>query len=203
MHLDYVILGALAVRRLSGYDMRGWMERSGRYIGYGVQLPQIYRRLAKLVERGWADFDIDARENGPDAKVYRLTEEGREALLAWARSPFEPSPRPMDPDFKLRFVFGGQLGPEIALDIVSTELEYRLKHDATTPEAPLPFTYEAQIPELDPVWAREIHTMAHENGYASAAAYIAWLQLTKARLETQIERCRDERDKRDVERHER
>ncbi|MFI8421148.1 PadR family transcriptional regulator [Streptomyces sp. NPDC085460] len=189
MHLDYVILGALAVRRLSGYDMRGWMETSGRYIGYGVQLPQIYRRLAKLVERGWVGFEVDPREGRPDAKVYRLTEDGREALLTWARSPFEPSPRPMDPDFKLRFVFGGQLGPEIALDIVSTELEYRLQH-VTTPGAPLTTVYEGEIPELDPAWAREIHTMAHENGYASVAAYIAWLQLTKARLERQVERHR-------------
>lgn len=188
MHLDYVILGALALRRLSGYDLRGWMDNAGRYLGYGVQLPQIYRRLSKLVERGWVAFDVDPREGRPDAKVYRLTEEGRTALVEWARSPFEPSPRPMDPDFKLRFVFGGQLGPEIALDVVSTELEYRLKHDAGSLEPPFPSSYEAQIPELDPVWAREIHVMTHEHGYASTAAYIAWLQLTKARLEAAVGR---------------
>ncbi|MEV5205096.1 PadR family transcriptional regulator [Streptomyces sp. NPDC053720] len=187
MHLDYVILGALALRRLSGYDLRGWMDRSGRYLGYGVQLPQIYRRLSKLVERGWVDFEVDPREGRPDAKVYRLTEEGRAALVEWARSPFEPSPRPMDPDFKLRFIFGGQLGPEIALDIVRTELEYRLQHDVTATTPPFPAEYEAQIPELDPAWAREVHVMAHEHGYAFSASYIAWLQLTKARLERAVE----------------
>lgn len=186
MHLDFVILGALALRPLSGYDLRQWMKSSGRYIGYGVQLPQIYRRLAKLVERGWVGFELDPREGRPDAKVYRMTEEGRSALLEWARSPFEPSPRPMDSDFKLRFIFGGQLGPEIALAVVTTELEYRLEHDTGSPAVSLPFTYEAQIPELDPAWAREVHTLAHENGYASVAAYIAWLQLTKARLEAHI-----------------
>ncbi|MEU9622970.1 hypothetical protein [Streptomyces sp. NPDC048155] len=41
MQLDCVILGALALRRLSGYDLRRWMDGPGRYIGYGVKLPQI------------------------------------------------------------------------------------------------------------------------------------------------------------------
>ncbi|WP_330180994.1 PadR family transcriptional regulator [Nocardia sp. NBC_01503] len=183
MQLDYVILGALALGRYSGYDLRRWMEGSGRYIGYGVQLPQIYRRLGVLVDRGLVEFEVDPREGRPDAKVYSLTEAGRAALLEWARSPFEPSPRPMDPDFKLRFYFAGQLDREIAIDIVRTELEYRLKHDNLTAEAPSPTGYEAQIPDLDPEWARQIHIMGHEHGYASTAAYIAWLQLTLARLE--------------------
>ena len=191
MHLDYVILGVLALRRLSGYDLRRWMDGPGRFIGYGVQLPQIYRRLAKLVERGWVAYDVDPREGRPDAKVYRMTEAGREALLEWARSPFEPSPRPPDPDFKLRFLFAGQLSPEIALDIVTTELEYRLRHDNQSPVVPIPEPYDPQIPELDPEWAREVHITAHEHGYAETAAYIAWLQLTQARLQARL-RARQE-----------
>ncbi|MFB7160978.1 PadR family transcriptional regulator [Streptomyces sp. NPDC056242] len=188
MQLDFVILGALALRRLSGYDLRRWMDGPGRYIGYDVQLPQIYRRLGKLVERGWVAYDVDPREGRPDAKVYRLTEEGREALLEWARSPFQPSPRPRDPDFTLRFVFAGQLDPEIALDTVSTELAYRLEHRPVVSAGPFPDPYDPQIPELDADWAGEIHTMAHEHGYAYGASYIAWLELTKARLEARLGR---------------
>lgn len=183
MQLDYVILGLLTLRRFSGYDMRKWMEGPGRYLGYRVQLPHIYRRLTKLVEQGWVEFDVTSREGAPDAKVYRLTEAGRQALLEWARSPYEPAPRPMDPDFKLRFLFGGQLDPEVAISVVRTELEYRLKHDVTSANLEVVDHYEPQIPELDLEWARGVHTMAHEHGYASTAAYIAWLQLTLARLE--------------------
>ncbi|MER7016133.1 PadR family transcriptional regulator [Saccharopolyspora sp. NPDC000359] len=188
MQLDYVILGALALRPVSGYDLRRWMEGSGRYIGYGVQLPQIYRRLGKLVERDWVNFEVDPREGRPDAKVYRLTEDGRAALLEWARSPFEPSSRPKDPEFTLRFVFAGQLDPEIALDLVTTELEHRLEHDLNPAHLPLVHSYETQIPELDPTWAREVHTMAFEHGYAFIASYVAWLQTTKARLEAKLGR---------------
>ncbi|MFF2352160.1 PadR family transcriptional regulator [Kitasatospora sp. NPDC058115] len=188
MQLDYVILGGLALRRLSGYDLRRWMDGPGRYIGYGVQLPHIYRRLAKLVERGWVDFEVDPREGRPDAKVYRLTEDGRTALLEWARSPYVPSSRARDPDFTLRFVFAGQLDPAIALEVVTTELELRLQQHAEPRALPLPGSYDPQLPELDADWATEIHTMAHEYGYAYGASYIAWLQLTKARLETRLGR---------------
>ncbi|MFE4976627.1 PadR family transcriptional regulator [Kitasatospora sp. NPDC056651] len=186
MQLDHVILGALTLRRLSGYDLRRWMDGPGRYTGYRVQLPHIYRRLATLVERGWVAFEVDRREGRPDAKVYRLTEDGRAAFLEWARSPFEPAPRAKDPDFTLRFFFAGQLGPDIALDVVNAELAYRLEQHEGSAAMPLPGAYDPQIPELDADWAREVHTMAHEHGYAFGASYIAWLQLTKARLEARL-----------------
>ncbi|MFE0137914.1 hypothetical protein ACFWY6_41100 [Streptomyces sp. NPDC059037] len=44
------------------------------------------------------------------------------------------------------------------------------------------------IDGLDADWAREVHTMAHEHGYAFTASYIAWLQLTEARLEARLGR---------------
>jgi DNA-binding PadR family transcriptional regulator len=183
MQLEYVILGVLCLGRVTGYDLRRWMEGPGRFLGYGVQLPQIYRTLGRMVERGWVSFDVDPREGRPDAKVYRITEEGREALLTWARSPYTPSTRPMDPDFTLRFVFAGQLDREIAIDVVRTELEYRLKHVSEDGSLQIPDAYDPQIPELDPVWAREVQLLAHEHGFASTAGYIAWLKLTLKRLE--------------------
>ncbi|MFE7559189.1 PadR family transcriptional regulator [Kitasatospora sp. NPDC057500] len=185
MQLDFVILGLLALRRFSGYDLRRWMDGKGQYLGYGVHLPQIYRRLAKLVERGWVEYDVDARDAAPDAKVYRLTEDGRAALLDWARSPYEPSVRPTDSDFRIRFIFAGQLDRAIAIGLVRTELDYRLNQVAGKNGAlELPDAYESQIPELDADLAREVHLLAHERGYASMHSYIVWLQLTLQRLES-------------------
>ncbi|WP_436776375.1 PadR family transcriptional regulator [Yinghuangia sp. YIM S09857] len=185
MQLDFVILGMLAMRRFSGYDLRKWMEGPLKYIGYGVQLPQIYRRLAKLVGRGWVEYDIDTREGGPDAKLYRMTEAGRRALWEWARSPFQPSLRPADPDFAIRFIFGGQLDPDIALRVVRTELEYRQKdvhHTATPQWLAKASQHETNTSEMDPKWAAEVHMIGHEHGYAGASTYIAWLQLVEQRL---------------------
>lgn len=189
MRLEHLILGLLAVRPFSGYDMRKWMEGKGKYLGYGVQLPQIYRTLPKLVAKGWAAFELDPREGRPDAKVYRITEAGHQELLAWARSPYEPSPRMTDSDFRLRFLFAGQLGPQFALDLLRTELDYRLAHvgepgwmDFLTDEP----AEDAEPDSLvDASWANAVRLAAHEHGYRAMASYIAWLQLTLARLELQ------------------
>ncbi|MBO1420180.1 PadR family transcriptional regulator [Streptomyces sp. FH025] len=184
MQLEYMILGMLCLRRITGYDLRRWMvEGPGRFLGYGVQLPQIYRTLGKMVDRGLVAFDVDPREGRPDAKIYRITEQGHEALLDWARSPYTPSPRPGDLDFTLRFIFAGQLDREIAIDVVRTELEYRERNVSTNGSLDIPDSYEAQVPGLDPVWAREVQLLAHEQGFAATASYIAWLKLTLRRLE--------------------
>jgi DNA-binding PadR family transcriptional regulator len=184
MQLEYIILGILCLGRVTGYDLRRWMQGAGRYLGYGVQLPQIYRTLAKMSDRDWVGFEIDPREGRPDAKVYRITEAGREALLEWARSPYTPSPRPMDPDFKVRFVFAGQLDPQIAIDLLRTELAYREENVNPTGVPNIPASYQPQIPELEPAWAREVQLLAHEHGFAANASYIAWLKLALNRLES-------------------
>ncbi|WP_436776372.1 PadR family transcriptional regulator [Yinghuangia sp. YIM S09857] len=196
MQLDFVILGMLALRRYSGYDLRKWMEGPLKYVGYEVQLPQIYRRLAKLVERGWIAYDVDPREGGPDAKLYRMTEAGERALWEWARSPHVPSPRLADPDFVIRYIFGGQLDPEIALAAVRSELAFRQANMDPTGAPPwtqdLPYT-ELQMSALDPDWVSEVHLAAHEYGYAHVSAYVAWLKLLQHRLERrakQIEAAR-------------
>jgi hypothetical protein len=89
----------------------------------------------------------------------------------------------MDPDFGLRFTLAGQFGRDIALDVLRRELADREKQKAEqgTPE-PVPAMPDP-IPELDPGWAMELDRLAHERGYASTATYIAWLELTIARLE--------------------
>ncbi len=185
MRLEHVILGMLAVRPFSGYDVRKWMEGKGKYLGYGVQLPQIYRTLPKLVANGWAEYEVDPREGRPDAKVYRITGAGREELLAWARSPYEPSPRLTDNDFRLRFMFAGQLGPEFALDLLRTEIDYRLTHVGEPGWMDFHGAEAGLDTAVDGAWAHSVHLALHEFGYSAMASYIAWLQLTLARLELQ------------------
>ena len=179
---EAMILAVLARRPSSGYDLRGWFERTGVYLGWRSSLSPIYRTLA-----GWkptvSSCRNGGRPNAPAAKVYRLTPQGREAILDWARSPHVPSQRPMDPDFGVRFMLAGQFGREIALDVLRQELAYRLKQkEEQGPPEPVR-TNLNPIPELDPEWAAELDRLAHERGYASTAAYIAWLELTIARLE--------------------
>jgi DNA-binding PadR family transcriptional regulator len=179
---EAIVLGVLARQPASGYDLRAWLEEHGTFLGYRISLSPIYRTLARLQACGYLTFTVEDRRNGPDAKVYRLTPAGRDAILAWARSPFTPSPRPMDPDFNLRFILAGQFGPDIAIDVLRTELDYRIKQKTGVRLTPGPAA--EPVPELDPDWCTEVQTLAHERGYASTAAYIAWLELTLARLDS-------------------
>ncbi|WP_405485061.1 PadR family transcriptional regulator [Nocardia sp. NBC_00511] len=181
--LDNLILGMLSLRPLSGYDLGKWMDGPGRFIGYRVALPQIYRTLAKLVDRGLVEFDVDPREGKPDAKVYRLTEVGRQALLDWAHSPYEPAPRPMDPDFMLRFVFAGIIDRDIAVRVLRTELDYRRTQIRNpTPIDELVGVIEPVV-DIDQDWAGRVMRTAHNHGRSSMASYIGWLEMTLADFE--------------------
>jgi len=191
--IEYLILGVLALHPSSGYELHRWIRERGRYHGFRASQSPIYRGLARLLDQGAIEYEISESELAPDAKVYSLTQIGREQLLEWARSPFEPSQRPMDPDFMQRFVYGGQLGRDIAIRVLRTELDFRLAQkeaDFQVTRRPVS-TSPGAIPELDPSWSDRIHELAHERGYASTAQYIAWLELTLAALE------REERAERD------
>ncbi|MFJ4651341.1 PadR family transcriptional regulator [Nocardia sp. NPDC088792] len=186
--LDTLILGMLALRPLSGYDLGKWMDGPGRFIGYRVTLPQVYRTLAKLVERGLVDFEVDARTGKPDAKVYRLTADGIRALQDWAHSPYEPAPRPMDPDFMLRFLFAGMLDRQLAVQILRIELDYRRNQVRTPTRIDDATTALTPIEAIDAHWAGQVLQAAHDQGRASTASYIGWLEITLADFENRTDR---------------
>lgn len=128
--LESVLLGLLARRSSAGYDIRKYLEKSGRIYGYVPQSSQIYRQLARLVERGLLAFDIDRSRSGPDAKVYSLTGRGWRAFLDWVDAPFVPSARPLDAHFQVHFTLAGAVSPVVALRLVETELAFRLDQEA-------------------------------------------------------------------------
>ncbi|MVU77247.1 hypothetical protein GPX89_08310 [Nocardia sp. ET3-3] len=183
--LEQVVLGMLALRPFSGYDLGKWMQGPGQFIGYRAHLPQIYKVLAKLTDRGWVEYEVDRREGKPDAKVYQLTEAGRQALIDWAHTPYEPSPRPKDPDFTLRFLIAGQLDRELALSILRTELAYRLEQRRNPTRLEEITASIDPIPGIDPAWAARILALSHGRGRDAGSQHIAWLETTIAELETE------------------
>ncbi|PXX54938.1 DNA-binding PadR family transcriptional regulator [Nocardia tenerifensis] len=181
--LDNLILGLLGLGPLSGYDLGKWMDGPGRFTGYRVTLPQVYRTLSKLVERDLVRYEIEPREGKPDAKVYRLTETGTQALLDWAHSPFEPAPRPMDPDFMLRFLLTGVLGRDYAISVLRTELDYRRAQVRNPTRVDEWVSALDPLDLIDPRWAATVLRAAHDQGRASTASYIGWLEVTLADFE--------------------
>lgn len=188
MQPDYPLLGLLARRPASGYDLGKWLRSDGRFLGRKGSMSPIYRALGELQRRGWVETTTETSTSGPDANVHSLTPEGREALVAWAKSEHVPSPRPMDVDFMVKLNFAGQLGPEHAARIVHTELEYRRAQRAEElAETPAP-REAAPIPEIDPEWLEEITGLTADRGWQNTSLLIGWLETTERQLQSIIRR---------------
>lgn len=80
MDVKTVCLGMLCDGPASGYDLKKQFESSFAHFfaaGYG----SIYPALSALANGGLVDCEEIPQEGKPDRKVYRITEDGREALL--------------------------------------------------------------------------------------------------------------------------
>ncbi|WP_052459830.1 PadR family transcriptional regulator [Tessaracoccus massiliensis] len=182
MRPDYPLLGLLARRPASGYDIGKWLRIDGRFLGRKPSMTPIYRSLADLQKRGWLSVTVDQRDAAPDAKVYSLTPAGRQALLDWAASPYEPAERPMAPDFTVRLQFAGQLGPTYALEIVRTELEFR-RRQRQAEDTALASENADPIPEIDLQWLQYLDAKAKDRGWQTTSWFIGWLETTERELE--------------------
>jgi DNA-binding PadR family transcriptional regulator len=180
--LDVILLGLLAARPRTGYDIRKWLDTYGNYFGYSAPTSQIYRQMARLVERNWAYSVVDPRSSGPDAKLYTVTDEGRAAFEDWVSSPYEPAQRPMDPYFQLRMLFSQHRGPDTILALVRTELAYRRAQH----EHPVADFSASLLPEdagpAERAWAREMYLVHNQRGRFLASTLITWLETTEERL---------------------
>jgi PadR family transcriptional regulator, regulatory protein AphA len=80
-----VILGFLANRPRSGYEIKAAVDRSTRFFWAG-SYGQIYPELRRLEQAGLVEGE-DAPNGRRARRVYRLTPAGREALEAWLVGP--------------------------------------------------------------------------------------------------------------------
>lgn len=187
MKPDYALLGLLARKPASGYDIGKWLRVDGRFLGRRPSMTPIYRALSRFAELGWVESVIDPRDTAPDAKVHHLTPAGRQALIEWAGTRYVPAERPMAPDFIIRLNFAGQLGPRYALDLVDTELRFRRAQRAAEDNQSLATRDADPIPEIDRDWLQYIDARTHDRGWHSTSLYIGWLETTERELQRIVE----------------
>lgn len=184
--LECIILGHLVRKPMAGYDLHKWLNQEGPFFGYSPQPSQIYRQLTKCLDKGWVDLSIDHRSTGPDAKLYRLTASGLAAFRAWAQSPYEPTIRPLDADFQMRFLLTGILGPETALKLLTTELDFRRRQHREKAYSDDIDPAEAAI-DIDIAWNQELIRLGRERSYLLGTTYLTWLEMAHARLSEQLD----------------
>lgn len=84
------LLGMLAVRSWSSYELTHQVRRSLRFI-WQTSEGHLYREQARLVKLGWASVEEEPAGRRT-RKRYSITDEGRTALTEWlATEPMEPS----------------------------------------------------------------------------------------------------------------
>jgi PadR family transcriptional regulator AphA len=82
-----VILGFLAGRPRSGYEIKAAVDRSTRFF-WAASYGQIYPELRRLEAEGLIEGE-DSPNGRRARRVYRLTQTGRAALVDWMTGPIE------------------------------------------------------------------------------------------------------------------
>ncbi|MFI7587371.1 PadR family transcriptional regulator [Spongisporangium articulatum] len=120
------ILGFLATHPRSGYEIREAARRAVSFF-WGVSDGQLYPQLKLLAARGLIET-VDPPEGPRARQLWRLTDEGREAFLAWLR---EPSKALQTRDENLvKILFAAQLDRAEAVRLIQERREsFRWLHD--------------------------------------------------------------------------
>jgi DNA-binding PadR family transcriptional regulator len=84
--LREAILGLLAIRPMTGYDLSRSYRRALQQIWY-APLGQVYPTLRKMKRDGLLRVSIKVQRHRPNRKVYALTTQGRRLLVSWLSQP--------------------------------------------------------------------------------------------------------------------
>lgn len=122
----YGLLGMLAVRSWTGYELTRQVRRSLRFV-WPVSDGHLYREQKRLVGLGWATVEEEPAGQR-SRKRYTITEAGRAALKTWlATEPEEPH---FQIDGVLRTFFGDQGGrDDLLASMRATAAMARSMHD--------------------------------------------------------------------------
>lgn len=86
MSYKYLVLGLLAERPMSGYDIKKHVKTvlgSITSASYGT----LYPTLHKLLANGDVEMQVVPQQGRPSKKVYFLTDQGRDDLRKWLHQP--------------------------------------------------------------------------------------------------------------------
>jgi PadR family transcriptional regulator, regulatory protein AphA len=115
----YVILGMLAWRPMSGYDIKATVDHTTRFF-WAASYGQIYPELRRLSEAGLVEGEAEAG-SGRRRTAYRLTAAGRRALADWLAE--EPQTFEMRDEGLLKLFFAGA-APETAAGSLDAKRGY-------------------------------------------------------------------------------
>ena len=112
--VEYVILGTLSWRPLSGYEIKSIVDQSTRFF-WAASYGQIYPELRRLEEEGLVVGESDP-QGGRRRTRYSLTPAGHERLREWLLEP--GAGYELRDEGLLKLFFAGALEPEQTVGVV-------------------------------------------------------------------------------------
>lgn len=109
---DYVILGLLAERPLSGYQIKKIVDIRFRFF-WSESFGQIFPALKSLAAQGFAEECPQQTAGGRAAKSYAITPAGKQALVNWLGQPVEKESLRLE--ILLKTYFSNYAAPEAML----------------------------------------------------------------------------------------
>ena len=171
--LNFILLGFLSYRPMSGYDIERWMKVSTAHFWH-VKLSQIYVSLKKLEEEGFVQSHVEPQTDRPDRRVYTITDSGLAAFKAWQADILIEVDQKKD-TLLLKVFFASPLEKEGLLAQLRLQLELHQKqkqhYQQQTPQAMQSFI--ADQPELAP--HMKMWELSRRYGVLYEEAYIQWL----------------------------
>lgn len=122
--LGYAVLGLLAEKPHTGYELAKRMERPIGYM-WTAQHSQIYPELATLQSAGFVRHRVVDGRGPRDTKKYSITASGRAALDAWTDSPLTRQPARSELMLRVRTFW--LISPQRAADFIRG---VRLDHES-------------------------------------------------------------------------
>jgi DNA-binding PadR family transcriptional regulator len=175
--LGHALLGLLARRPSTGYDLARRMDRPVGYF-WSAHHGQIYPELARLEGAGLVEHELVDGAGPRPTKRYAVTPAGLAALRAWVASDFDPGPvRDLE---QLRVWSLWTVAPEEARSLVRALRERRVGQLADWEHQRAEVAAEpGSADPSDPLFAS---LMSLEGGVRVAAALVDWCDLMLDRL---------------------
>ena len=170
---DYVILGLLAERPLSGYQIKKIIDIRFQFF-WSESFGQIFPALKSLAAQGYCE-ELP-QEGTRSSRVYQITPSGREALVHWLSQPVEKESLRLE--ILLKTYFSGYAAPEAMLAHLSAFEENHGKqlHILNLFQAEL-----ERIPDEDENHKDILRVI--DFGQKANRAYLDWCRETKTYFE--------------------
>lgn len=117
--MEFVILGLLALRAMTIYDINKALEK-GISLFYSASFGSINAAIGKMLIKGWLSAE-EKVENGRNKKVFSLTPAGQQAFQAWLGSEIDRE-KVKDPALT-RLFFMGMLPIEQRIPLLEAHID--------------------------------------------------------------------------------